>query len=399
MPRQNSWKSKRGRAQRDRRGNDWREYAARRKELVGQVRLAAAWKGGKCGHRNATAALHGLRATVGCPDCDALMEFRLRFGRPATFEAFKFDTGRDGAAQRIGLATGGTASEFIRGASAGITAPDGGAPRTRRDGAMLSMFLDALFEDGQAARFPTGDFMGAWRGTGCGHAAASCRMYGDTVTVDCADCGNSIMFVHDGDGSFNVSIWCAPRRPGQYGVHGAAEVVDAVRGLVGTLAVPGRMADHMSADPERDAARAANLAECLVGHGLLRRAATDPDRPRGGLISSLSAAACDRTAFSKRAAKMVANMRRRGMRGTDGGAHSSEWQMMESLRLEWPHGFEGDGIDVARYDPAGISQYCVRCGFSTLDDAGAGADMWRRGCPECGYAGYLLGLAREDGLE
>lgn len=72
--------------------------------------------------------------------------------------------------------------------------------------------------------------------------------------------------------------------------------------------------------------------------------------------------------------------------------------MMESLRLEWPYDIWGDGMDVVRYDPAGTSEYCIRCGFSTLDgDAGPG--VWRRGCPECGYGGYLLGLPWEDGSE
>lgn len=396
MPRQPSWKSRRGRTSRDRRGNDWREYAARRKELVSPVRLAAAWKGGDCKHRNAVTVMDGLRAALGCPDCEAAMEFRLRFGRPATFEAFKFSAGMGGAARRIGLASAGTASGFIRGASAGVLASgDGEAPRTRRDGARLSIMMEALFGGGPVKEFPTADFVGAWRGTGCGHTSASCRMYGDTVTIDCADCGNSIVFVHAGDDSFHVSIRCAPRQPGQYGVHGAAEVADAVRDIAGSLAVPRRMADRMSADPERDAARTVRLAECLGRHGLLRRAEADPNRPRGGLIARLSAASCDRTAFSRRAASMVANMRRQGLKGDGGG----EWQIMESLRLEWPHALEGDGIDVIRYDPAGMSQYCIRCGFSTLDGGNAGPGMWRRGCPECGYGGYLLGLAREDGSE
>ena len=402
MSRQHTWGSRcGGRAPaRDRYGNDWRAYAAKRKKLISSVRLSAAWAGKDCNHKNAVTVLDGLRAALGCPDCEAAMEFRLRFGRPATFEVFELDVGKGGAARHVGLVSGSTASGFIRGASARMFVSgvgDDGVPHTKRDDAMLSMMMEALFGAGPERPFPAADFVGAWRGAGCGHKSASCRVYGDTITIDCGDCGHALVFLHAENDSFDVSMGRPPGQPGQYGRHAAADVVGAVRELAGALAVPRRMADRMSADPERDASRTARLAECLVRHGLLRRAAADQNRPRGGLISKLSAASCDRTTFSRRASSMVASMRRRGLKGADSGERVSEWQMMESLRLEWPHAFEGEGIGVVGYDPAGMSQYCIRCGFSTLDDGGAGPDRWRRGCPKCGYGGHLLGLALDGG--
>ena len=65
-------------------------------------------------------------------------------------------------------------------------------------------------------------------------------------------------------------------------------------------------------------------------------------------------------------------------------------QMLEVCLLAWPYQFDGMGIAVDIYDPDGLPQHCVRCSFSTRDDDSVGHDQWKRGCPECGYAGYLL---------
>ena len=82
-------------------------------------------------------------------------------------------------------------------------------------------------------------------------------------------------------------------------------------------------------------------------------------------------------------------MRSRGENFREGGGAVGTRRGLEALWLSWPFWFDEAGIEIDSYDPDRRSEHCARCGFYTMDDPGVGQNRWRRGCPECGYAGYL----------
>ena len=89
---------------------------------------------------------------------------------------------------------------------------------------------------------------------------------------------------------------------------------------------------------------------------------------------------------------MARALRLSGAQWVEYGRPASEWRTLETMRLAWPCWFEGDGIEIGTFDLTGSTQFCVKCGFSTLDDDSVNPEHWERGCSECGYDGYLMGL-------
>ena len=130
----------------------------------------------------------------------------------------------------------------------------------------------------------------------------------------------------------------------------------------------------------------------LERRGLLTRTKADPPGKYDKMIGFLSAMVCTRSEFVERARHVAAAMRLHNTECLDGGRRISVRQMLEVYWLAWPYQFDGVDMDLEVYDPDGLAQYCVRCGFSTRDDDSVGSDQWKRGCPECGYAGYLLDM-------
>ena len=208
-------------------------------------------------------------------------------------------------------------------------------------------------------------------------------------------CASDLTFEHVGGDRFSVRVARMPLEPAGYGQHDARKVVKALREFTSTIELPGMMADKMSDDPERDARRLAGVVTVLEGHGLLRRVPV-PDHPNIGIIQTVSALTCNRREFANWKGPLADEMRRKGVKCTAYGKPVSAESVLEAMRLAWPCVFEGVGITRGSYDVTGMMEYCVRCGFSTLDDDSVGPDHWERGCPECGYGGYLLDLD-EDG--
>ena len=371
----------------------------RRPELLGMADLKSAWRSGRCGHTDVCLVTHDLDAILLCSACGMQMVFTLLFGRPRTFDVSTCARGGSDWSP-VGRAPVDESRRFLLDRAPKMMVPDFGG--RRRPHPRLSDELEAILTDtltGGARPEPaeTADFAAAWRGIDCDHGPAVCNLYGADVLINCPDCRTVMVFRHAGGDMFDVCIDDRQSATEWYGHHGAGAVIDMVRESVDTVLLPDMIADPMSADPDRDARRLVRVVSLLERHGLLRRrarsgGASDRYGLSEHLAERLSAAACSRSEFARRARRTAAAMRADGARLTHGGKPISMRRAFETVRLLWTHWFEGVGVDVVAFNPMGMTQYCVRCGFSTLDDDGAGAGHWRAGCPECGYDGYLLGL-------
>lgn len=380
-----------------------RMLAARRRggshtpNLLDVKGIAAKWKGGGCRHLNASGAVYGLAATVGCDDCGIRAVFKLRFGRPKWFDIVMFDMPNSMEGRPVGRASVQGVHEFLISNAAFVGMPDGGADPEgdcpNRDMVMLNILMETLWDrstDG-LLRERAMDFEAAWRGVNCDHRSVSCLLHGPMIETACSDCATRIQFMHLGGGKFHVGMGRMPLEPEPYGPHGADKVAGFLREFAGALSIPEPMADRMSHDPELDARSAADAVSAFMKCGLLRRAGP-PENNFASIIRDVSAAACDRSGFERQVQPMAAGMRDGGTECFDGERPISAREFMEMMRLLWPFRLEGVGIGVKMYDPTGTSEYCARCGFDTLDDDGAEQEAWYDGCPECGYAGYLLGM-------
>lgn len=353
--------------------------------------LEAAWGDGRCGHAATVMSLHGLCATLSCADCGLRMLFLLRFGRPKTFEVFM----HDGAERPVGRASARGAGRFIFTAASSVLMPEPGAQpegkHPERDRNLVAILMDVLVRsEGQAEPGPTADFAGPWRGTGCRHEHTMCHAYSDSIYLDCTDCAATLSFKMCGADAFEVYMARLPLPPAEYGLHGAGAVMDTIREFADTLDLPDKMADRMSEDPDRDARNIASLVGELERGGLLSRRKADRSGAYNAMSGAMSAALHTRQEFVASAREAAAAMRSRGETFQEDGVAVGTRRGLEALWLSWPFWFDGVGVEIDSYDPDGRSEYCARCGFSTMDDPGVGQDRWRRGCPECGYVGYLL---------
>ena len=363
------------------------------KRLLDHARLDALWRDGRCSHPNPVAAAYGLGAILSCRDCNARMSCLLKFGRPKSFDV-TIEAG--GTKRRVGRASVDAVDGMVNNHGTPMMLPDGGFdPKSVypvRDEMMLKILMETLTRDvlDGALQEPAADFAAAWRGTGCDHKNTGCQAYCNIICLWCDDCAAMLTFTYVKSDMFTVELTRRPLEPVSYGPHGADAVANVLREYAGTLELPGAMADRMSDDPERDARRMGKMVGALEKCGLLRRVA-DEDIQFPEMRQTVSALNCDRADFEKWVGPMGRTLRSLGVRSVEYGRRVDERRTLEAMRLAWPCWFEGDGIEIDAFDPAGSVQFCVKCGFSTLDDK-VGADHWERGCPECGYDGYLLGL-------
>lgn len=349
--------------------------------------LARAWDGGRCVHAKPEIHMDGRRAELSCPDCGRSLAFLLKFGRPMTFEV-----STSAGQPALGRAATSTAAGFLRERATRITAPEGWADPESGSAdlnrAMLSKLMEALAgppdPNGPNGVPPPTDFEAAWSGFGCEHDLTVCESYSNRITLRCHNCGACIIFALYGNGRFHAASSVV-----DYGMHTAAEVAEYVRKCTPTLSLPGMMADKMSDDPERDASGVAALVGVLERHGLLRRAEAGRSANLSMLVDKVSAMRIPRATFEARAEAAEVAVRATCAHITDDGRRIPPRQKIEELRLAWPCRFEGVGIDVEYYHPAGYGGFCPKC-FFTPD--GGEEDYWRRGCCECGYAGYLLDI-------
>lgn len=332
-------------------------------DLMYKAELDEVWKDGRCIHPGPTLHLYGIFAQMKCDVCGAEMLFRLKFGRPKTFEVAIND-------RPVGYAAIHDIQLFINSHSTGIVMPDEhttqGLGHPIRDGKMLEMLINTLFpmDLKRLQQCPVGDYRRALCDIPCRHTSARCQIYGDTVGITCKDCKAVLLFRLVGDDIFNVRMTHDSSVPVEYGIHYIGEVVSTIREFVSTIGIPNMMADYMSDDPERDAHSMIKIVQLLADHGLLEYNKSD-----GGF----GAMTCSREEFEKMC--MDSDVER---------------QTLEKARISWPCRFNGRGIGISYYDITGSAQYCIRCSFSTLDDDKGG--NWKDGCPHCGYVGYVLDL-------
>lgn len=377
-----------------RRGGMKAGLAGPRQKLMDRGALEAVWRDGGCGHPAPDAAMYGRCAMVSCSRCKIAVQFLLRFGRPKTLDVYRLD----GEVRHVGRASVSGVRDFIYTNAEKVMLPENGSDSEgefpRRDSTMLDILLETLdpVDPKDMLTAPVNDFESAWRGIDCGHCNVSCQAYSHSVDMECRDCATSLMFTHISGDTFHITLTRLPLDGESYGPHGAADMVRILREFAGDIGLPTMMADRMSDDPDRDARQLAGVIAALERHGLLRRIDMPDWRSgvHGDIIEKVSALDCDRERFGVWVKHFTAVLRANGTKCMDGRRRVSARRMLEAARLSWPCIFEGDGVGVTIYEAGGSMEHCVRCGFSTLDDDELGADHWERGCPECGYAGYLL---------
>lgn len=368
--------------------------AKSRKKLLDRARLDAVWKDGRCDHQKPVAAAYGLGVVLSCHDCGMRMSFLLKFGRPKTFDVTMHDGGTD---RHVGRASVDAVDGMVFNDSTELMLPEDGFDSEStcpvRDETMITILMDTLTSDVRDIDLqkPAADFAAAWRGMDCDHRNTGCQAYRNRIGLWCDDCAAALTFTYVRAGMFSVDVVRRPLEPVSYGPHGADAVAGILREYAGTLELPDVMADRMSDDPDRDARQLADVVGVLERCGLLRRVA-DKGIQFPEMRNTVSALNCDRADFEKWIGPMRRAMRSMGARCVENGRPVGERLTLEAMRLAWPCKFEGDGVDVDTFDPAGAAQFCAKCGFDTLDDDAVHDSHWARGCPECGYPGYLLGL-------
>ena len=362
---------------------------------MGRGALEHHWNHGDCAHPAPTATMYGLCAMLSCNECGKSMQFILRFGRTKTMDVSMYDDPNNSSARPVGRATLEGSRDMIHSHATSVFMPEDGADPNggspERDKVMLGILMDALTTPGGMPEGPPGDFVAAWRKLDCPHENTSCQVFGRLVSLECRDCAADLTFEYIGKNRFNVRLARMPLEPAKYGTHYAKNVVRALREFAEIIELPMTMADKMSDDPDRDARRLAGVVLTLEKHGLFRRVHV-PDHPNLRIIETVSALSCNRPKFNDWLGPLASELRRKKVKITAYGKPISAENYLEAARLAWPCVFEGVGIVRDAYDLTGASEHCVKCGFSTLDDNDAGPDHWERGCPECGYPGYLIGL-------
>ena len=366
----------------------------KRPALLDRAGLESMWRGGRCSHGRTVSGFSGPYAIRSCRDCGVSIELLLRFGRPKTFEAAIMD----GVERPIGRASAAAAAEFVLASGADLLFPGRSeydrSNTPRWDRALLELTLGALANgDGGPEPHEPRDFVAVWRGIDCEHGSVECSVYGGELTMRCRACCAEMVFEHTRADTFDATLYHDRPKTVHCGLHGTDAVMDIVREFAKTVDIPNPMADRMSDDPDRDARRAAGLVEHLERHSLLHR--VKPHKRDGMsdlLIRQLSAAVCTRREFARTAKGAVADARARFPRLESNDRPLNLRWIVEGCRLRWPCRFEGIGMSVGEYNPTGMSEYCVRCLHSTLDNDDADAGYWKDGCPKCGYAGYLWGL-------
>ena len=363
--------------------------AGRHTNLMNAADLRAVWENRRCRHAESTMTVNGLSATLSCQDCDASLSFTLKFGRPKTFEV----TINDSTVRPVGRASAQGVRNLLRGTTANLFLPN--TENSEQDSATAYMMMEELTDGVQVGQSPKADFVGPWRDIDCDHKSASCRLYGRQITLECTDCATKLVFGYTGKDAFHVSMIRLPFPGTEYGWHGADTVLAVIREFAHTMEIPSMMADKMSHDPDRDARRIAALVSLLERRGVLRRINADPD-DYDAMVRRLSAMLNTRREFVLSAKSLIAELGSACLQFNEDGRRIGARQGLETMWLTWPCRFEGVGLDVDIYNPVGGYQYCVRCGFSTLD-SNTDNERWWRGCPECGYPGYLLGVGGGTG--
>ena len=356
--------------------------------LIDRYRLEEIWQDGVCDHSEPIISAYGLCANLTCTKCGTSMQFILKFGYPKTFELTI-----DG--QFVGYSLTSDVREFMGTKKFQLVMPEdgadpeGGAPL--RDQTMLMLLMNELLvidnDHDMYQHTPMKDFAKMWNKIPCQHETGYCQIQNDMITLECTDCASTITFTHRYDDKFQTYVTRLPLGGTDCGLHSADKVVNFLLKSAEVLELPNVLADPMSDDPDRDAHNIVKIILLLESHGLLKRV---DDRPYGWLVKNLSAMVCSREEFNTLAPPIIDKIRMNNIKCSDGERRISERHAVEHAYLSWPYSFEGLGIQVDYYDIVGVSLNCVKCGFSTLDDPNADESYWSRGCPECGYIGYLL---------
>ena len=364
---------------------------------MGRGAIEDVWESDGCTHPEPISSMYGRCLSVWCVHCDKALTFLLRFGREKTMDVSVGSLITNQPRRPVGQASLKGTRDFVNARVAmNFLAGDGADPEgdcPKRDEKMLEILKEAVTPvDPQGLlRATPGDFAAAWRGINCDHKTTACQVYGDVITLECLDCAADLLFVHVQDDKFSVVLTRSPLEPVGYGPHDAEEVVGIMREFTNIVGIPNIMADPMSDDPERDARHLAGMMATLERHGLLKHSPIT-DHPYTESVGVVSALSCDRHQFLQARGSVADMLRRRNVRCVVRGRRVSIDHMLEAMRMAWPCVFEGVGVGIGVYDTDGASEYCIRCGFDTLDDDDMGPEHWERGCPECGYLGYMINM-------
>lgn len=334
---------------------------ARTDFIMGDELLKRAWAG-RCPHPLPELRADRLSACLRCNDCGMQMAFELRLGRPRVFDVRV----TDGGTRDIGTFSSGTCLDFIWNRAAGPPAPGPGDDVSDSGRAMLGVLMEELYGEAWCWAASAVDFRDVWHDSRCEHRPAECSVYGESIVMWCDDCGLRTAFALQGGDEFRVSAGNT-----KYGRHDAFVVMDHIRNFAGIVTLPDKMADKMSDNPERDAARAMAVVSLLERHMLVRR--VEPDANPRARLSVMNAA---RREFEADAEVVAAY-----------GGRAADILEVDAARLAWPCGFAGKdlNVDIGSYDPDGCMRFCPRCWYVDED-----VGCWRDGCQKCGYVGYLF---------
>ncbi len=341
-------------------------------------------------HRNMVGGLYGRCFMIRRADGSMMLKFSIQFGHPRTFDVSVLEDSE----RYVGRVLASDVREFIKDIGIVVVVPRGGAdPESespKRDNIMLGIMIEELdLRRATTTAKTKRDFEKTWNSINCNHEHVACHVRGDHILLLCTDCATVLTFQHTKHGMFRASVSRNPLELVQYGLHEVDAVIDIIRKYTRTLTIPWPMADKMSDDPDRDARFVLKITSLLEQHGLLKRCSA-PESDYSEMIDRVSAASCGRADFERWIEPLSREIRDNKAEFVERGKRISARRTLEALRLKWPYWFEGVGFDVELHDPTGAAEFCVKCDFSTLDDDEVHSDHWRRGCPECGYGGYLL---------
>ena len=227
--------------------------------------LRNVWYGCDCNHHVADIGMYGLSVILGCQNCGVSMSFKLRFGRPKTFEVTLYAKNMQSSFEGYGSVE--AVRDFIGHTGRQVFVPDGADMEGEspiRDTVMLGKLLDVLHGDA-LIHAPQKRFERAWRKINCDHEHIRCQLSGNLISLECQDCASDITFRQTSSGKFSADV----RRLGVEeilcGTQKANRVFSFIRDSVSEIQIPETLADRMSEDPDRDARRLTRVVKSMEG--------------------------------------------------------------------------------------------------------------------------------------
>lgn len=353
------------------------------KRLMKESDLQNVWNDCNCSQHTGNVSMYGLSVMVGCPHCEFLMSLKLKFGRPKTFEIRILPDN-----QLMGYAGVEDVRNFITHTSKKMFLPEGGADQEGdspiRDSIMLGKLLETIHGD-ITVHAPQKRFEHEWKKINCDHEHIQCQLYGNMISLECQDCVSGLTFKQAGNGQFHAEINRFGVEIKLCGIQKTNKVFGFLRDNITEIQLAETFADRMSEDPDRDARCLTRLVTSMEDAGLLYRV-REERADWGELVQVLSAFTHTRREFQENIREL------KNARIYDDGKQMDSRLAFEQCWLEWPCWFESNHFEIVSLELDGMTEFCARCGHSTMDDDENNSEYWKNGYRECGYNGYLFGL-------